>query len=278
VGVFVKIFRMVVFLLSIVTGIFYFIQFGVYGVKTNGTYPSITSDRKVIEVSIMDKDKLFEGLSAHDDKDGDLTDKILIENVSKFLEKGVCNITYAVCDSDNNVSKLTRKVKYTDYESPRFQIDHEPQFYIGSTINMEDFIKCYCLIDGDISNKIKYDIGNLTTNVPGVYTVNAKVTNSKGDVVDLSFEVVVRERNVKTPKIKLESYVLYVNTGEEVNPKDYIQSVTGIDGLFLDISHVNIYSDLDTSKPGEYKIYYSVSEGAETYTTSMVCVVEEGNA
>ncbi|HHT92190.1 MAG TPA: DUF5011 domain-containing protein [Clostridiaceae bacterium] len=273
-----KIFRMVVFLLSIVTGIFYFIQFGVYGVKTNGTYPSITSDRKVIEVSIMDKDKLFEGLSAHDDKDGDVTDKILIENVSKFLEKGVCNITYAVCDSDNNVSKLTRKVKYTDYESPRFQIDHEPQFYIGSTINMEDFIKCYCLIDGDISNKIKYDIGNLTTNVPGVYTVNAKVTNSKGDVVDLSFEVVVRERNVKTPKIKLESYVLYVNTGEEVNPKDYIQSVTGIDGLFLDISHVNIYSDLDTSKPGEYKIYYSVSEGAETYTTSMVCVVEEGNA
>lgn len=273
-----KIFRMVVFLLSIVTGIFYFIQFGVYGVKTNGTYPSITSDRKVIEVSIMDKDKLFEGLSAHDDKDGDLTDKILIENVSKFLEKGVCNITYAVCDSDNNVSKLTRKVKYTDYESPRFQIDHEPQFYIGSTINMEDFIKCYCLIDGDISNKIKYDIGNLTTNVPGVYTVNAKVTNSKGDVVDLSFEVVVRERNVKTPKIKLESYVLYVNTGEEVNPKDYIQSVTGIDGLFLDISHVNIYSDLNTSKPGEYKIYYSVSEGAETYTTSMVCVVEEGNA
>lgn len=273
-----KIFRMVVFLLSIVTGIFYFIQFGVYGVKTNGTYPSITSDRKVIEVSIMDKDKLFEGLSAHDDKDGDLTDKILIENVSKFLEKGVCNITYAVCDSDNNVSKLTRKVKYTDYESPRFQIDHEPQFYIGSTINMEDFIKCYCLIDGDISNKIKYDIGNLTTNVPGVYTVNAKVTNSKGDVVDLSFEVVVRERNVKTPKIKLESYVLYVNTGEEVNPKDYIQSVTGIDGLFLDISHVNIYSELDTSKPGEYKIYYSVSEGAETYTTSMVCVVEEGNA
>ncbi len=273
-----KIFRMVVFLLSIVTGIFYFIQFGVYGVKTNGTYPSITSDRKVIEVSIIDKDKLFEGLSAHDDKDGDLTDKILIENVSKFLEKGVCNITYAVCDSDNNVSKLTRKVKYTDYESPRFQIDHEPQFYIGSTINMEDFIKCYCLIDGDISNKIKYDIGNLTTNVPGVYTVNAKVTNSKGDVVDLSFEVVVRERNVKTPKIKLESYVLYVNTGEEVNPKDYIQSVTGIDGLFLDISHVNIYSDLDTSKPGEYKIYYSVSEGAETYTTSMVCVVEEGNA
>jgi len=274
----VKIFRAVILLLSIVTGIFYFIQFGVYGVKTNGTYPTITTDRKVIEVSIMDKDKLFEGISARDDQDGDLTGKILIESISKFIEKGVCNITYVVCDSDNNVSKLTRKVKYTDYESPKFIIDHEPQFYIGSTISMDDFIKCYCLIDGDISSKIKYDFGNLTTNVPGVYTVKAMVTNSKGDVVDLSFEVTVRERNVKTPKIKLESYVLYVKTGEEVDPKDYIQSVTGIDGMLLDISLVNIYSDLDTSKPGEYRIYYSVTEGVETYTTSMVCVVEEGNA
>lgn len=48
--------------------------------------------------------------------------------------------------------------------------------------------------------------------------------------------------------------------------------------MLLDISLVNIYSDLDTSKPGEYRIYYSVTEGVETYTTSMVCVVEEGNA
>lgn len=272
-----RIYRAVIFLLATVTSIFYIIKFGVHGIKDNGKYPRLRTDREVLEISIKDKDKLFEGLTANDEEDGDLTSKILVESISKFLEKGVCNATYVVCDSDNNVSKLTRKIRYTDYESPKFEIDHEPLFYIGSTISMADFIKCYCLIDGDISNKIKYDFGELTANVPGVYTVKATVTNSKGDVVNISFDVTVRERNAKTPKIKLERYVLYVKTGQYVDPKDYIQSVTGMDGLLLDMSNVSIFTDLDTSKPGEYKIYYSVSDGSEVYTTSMVCVVEEGS-
>ncbi|MDD6145516.1 MAG: hypothetical protein PUB43_00525, partial [Oscillospiraceae bacterium] len=87
------------------------------------TLPEIKVETDTIEVSVKDGPEiLLEGVSAYDGKDGDLTDKVIVESVSKFIEKGVSKVTYAVCDSNNHVTNATRRVVYKDYESPRFNL------------------------------------------------------------------------------------------------------------------------------------------------------------
>ncbi|MGN0382977.1 MAG: hypothetical protein ACI4DS_01805, partial [Eubacterium sp.] len=76
---------------------------------TDNTYPEIKSNSDVLELSInAEDDQLLSGLTAWDDKDGDLTDKIFVENISKFTDIASGNITYAVVDSDNHIAKYTR--------------------------------------------------------------------------------------------------------------------------------------------------------------------------
>ena len=74
------------------------------------TIPKITVKGEIIDVSLKATDKeLLQGISAYDEKDGDLTGDIIIESVSRFIETGVSKVTYAVCDSDNNITTATRK-------------------------------------------------------------------------------------------------------------------------------------------------------------------------
>ena len=87
------------------------------------TIPVMTSDRDTLEVSVhYENDDLLEGLKASDEKDGDLTDHILVGEFSQFIEKGLCNLSYVVFDSSNQAATLTRRVYFTDYESPKLTL------------------------------------------------------------------------------------------------------------------------------------------------------------
>lgn len=55
---------------------------------------------------------------ASDDRDGDLTDQILIKGVTPALADSSAQVTYIVFDSANNMATVTRTVRYTDYQAP----------------------------------------------------------------------------------------------------------------------------------------------------------------
>ena len=51
---------------------------------TDHTIPVITLETEELEISVKDKrDVLLRGVTAYDKKDGDITDKVLVESVSK---------------------------------------------------------------------------------------------------------------------------------------------------------------------------------------------------
>ena len=57
--------------------------------KTDQTIPKISMDQDEIQVSVKDPEKVWKkGITAYDEKDGDITDSLVIESVSTFLEKG----------------------------------------------------------------------------------------------------------------------------------------------------------------------------------------------
>ena len=81
-------------------------------ITTDTTIPEITIEEEVLEVALDAKtEDLLKGVKAFDEKDGDISNKVIVETISKFIDKGVCKVTYAVCDSDNNVSTAVRKVR-----------------------------------------------------------------------------------------------------------------------------------------------------------------------
>ena len=66
--------------------------------------PVIIADSDEIHVSTQsDESELKKGLTAIDNVDGDITDSIVVANLSQFSEKGVCKIEYLVFDESNNV-------------------------------------------------------------------------------------------------------------------------------------------------------------------------------
>lgn len=61
---------------------------------------------------------LYEGVTAFDKKDGDVSSSLLIENVVICDDGENAMVSYAACDSDNNVAKAYRTVKVLRKEEP----------------------------------------------------------------------------------------------------------------------------------------------------------------
>ena len=77
--------------------------------------PVISADAESFSASIGADDKeLISGVTATDEKDGDVSDSILIDNIKK--KEGSDNdflITYVAFDKSSNMTSLTRTLHYS---------------------------------------------------------------------------------------------------------------------------------------------------------------------
>lgn len=194
--------------------------------KTDFSGPVIIGGQDKIKVSIHDGDEvLLQGITASDKKDGDVTDSLIVENVSNFAEDGTRIVTYAAFDSDNHISKMQREISYTDYVSPRFELNGSLRFRAGETVNIDKIVSATDCLDGDLSSKVKIRTDSVINNrVTGLYEVKYVVTNSAGDTVTLPINIEIYEPYDHEVEMTLEKYLLYY-TGEEIDYKDYLVSI-----------------------------------------------------
>lgn len=88
-------------ILVIVCAVLYF--------RTDRTEPRfVIQPAEVVYTPGMEETDLYEGISAHDDRDGDLTDKIVVEKVVENQEEGTAIIYYAVSDAAGNTAKFSK--------------------------------------------------------------------------------------------------------------------------------------------------------------------------
>lgn len=245
--------------------------------STDSSMPEIKISEQQIEASVKDKDALLKGVVAMDKKDGDITGNLVVESISKFVNKKehICNVTYAVADSDSHVVKATRKVKFTDYKSPRFIVKKPLCIEMGSNTSVTSLIGAKDVIDGDISNKVKILSNMVSTNVSSENVVTAQVTNSLGDTVKLKAEVAVSQSNNISPTIQLTKNIVYIKKRDKFSAKKYIDSAKDSDGKGISKDKVKIKgSSVKTNKAGCYSVKYSVmdDDGNEgnAYLTVMV--------
>ena len=95
---------------------------------TDTTMPEIRVAEEPLSISIADgTDALMSGVTAYDAKDGDITDKLILQKI-EMGEGGEVSATYAVSDNDSHVVTRTRTIIYTDYVPPRFSLSKELRY------------------------------------------------------------------------------------------------------------------------------------------------------
>ena len=266
----------IVFILSLGTfGISEFLEMQ----NQDTTLPEITSDREVLEISCdYTEEDLLAGLSAYDETEGDLTSQIIPGSFSRFIEDGVCNLTYVVFDSSDQPASLTRRVRFTDYHSPRFTLSQPLVFAVqeGSYTEAMNRLGAEDMLDGDRDDWIVQTDTDVNYQMEGSYTMTVEVTNSFGDVSTAALPVHVVNPERQNLNISLSAAIVYIGVGENVDPDAYVAGVTDAEGGSLDTDIVSASSNVDPETPGCYEIHYQASGGDGQSGETWLTVIVEG--
>lgn len=269
-----KIYRIAVIgIFIVVTAVFGYTYITNY-LSTDTTYPVIYLEDEILEMSVKaDESEFLDGVTATDGKDGDISDKVIVESVSKFIKPGICKVTYAVCDADNHVATAVRKVKYTDYVAPQYTLNESLCYSVYETVNLKNAISVNDCFDGNLSSSMILTSTDYASAKEGVFTIDAAVTNSKGDNAVISLPLIVENRSLSAPKIELSQYLLYIQKGEETDPEQFI--VNAVDYNDEDITDdITIDTNLDVNKEGTYIVhYYAVDDRGERGHSILVVIV-----
>lgn len=236
-------------------------------VMTDHTAPVI-SGAEAIQISVEDpQEKLLEGVTAEDDRDGDVTDSLVVQKISEFDDEGNRTVHYAAVDHSGNVGYFSRTMSYTDYEQPVFAMRSPLRFPMGTTFNICQGISASSKLDGDVTNKIKYTIDRAVSNATtGTYQVEFRVMDSAGRISYLQTEMEVYDPSVERIEVTLSAYLVYLNVNDPFQASDYFAGASAEGSL-------DIQSTVDTSQSGVYYADYTVTDGTLQGKSRLVVVV-----
>ncbi|MCD8105503.1 MAG: hypothetical protein LUF35_11025 [Lachnospiraceae bacterium] len=303
----------VIFVLSLIGGWRYW---SIQRKQEDTTDPVLSASPDVIEMSIDATDEeLLEGVSAYDDQDGDVSDSIIIESVSKITDGATeeFEITYVAFDSSGNVGRLTRSLIYTDYSHPHFEISRQLRFAQNSTWSLLDYIVATDCLDGNLSPFVTIEGSeDIQSDSPtGTYKCTLSVTNSVGDTAQVPIQVEIyedsEEEQLYRPSITLSTYLTYIELGAGFDPENYLYRLTdgieyqidfgemienetadgiewvtekeadGENGDWINVSEITITSEVDTSTEGTYFVLYTYTSERTGYDcrARLIVVVED---
>lgn len=241
--------------------------------------PKIASDREVLEIPCdYTREQLMEGLTATDPEDGDLTSQILAGSFSRFIEPGLCNLTYVVFDSADQSASLTRQVRFTDYHSPRFTLT-EPLVFTegeGSYEELMERLGARDLLDGDLTDWITQTDTDVSYQRAGSYTTTLEMSNSLGDTVTQELPIHVVAAEGHSLEILLNTGIVYIEKGGSLDAGSYVEELLDNQGKNLDTGLISSENNVDPQTPGCYEIHYQADDGqGNTGETWMTVIVEE---
>ncbi len=273
--------RIITVVLSAAVLIFGTVVFITHAEKKEGPTLVCTVDKdEAIECEVHTPDEvLLQYVSARDEQDGDISDKIKVVRKKHLIDgKNTTIVQFAVCDSDNNVASVQRELVLTDYHPPRISLSSDFIFQSGHPYSVSQYVTANDIIDGDLSLYVKL-ISTEFTNVEGEYPINIKVSNSMGDGVEMTIKAIVTDDDYVSVKIQLDDYAHYCRVGDEI---DYMSLVTGINNVTekaYTLEEITVEADgVDTSKEGVYDAFYKIIDkntGKVITMTRLLVIVTE---
>ena len=237
------------------------------GIQTDKTPPQISIAEESLQVSVSaPKSALLKGVTAQDNQDGDVTDSLLVEKISMVDGDGTIEVSIAAFDGSGNVSKILRTARYTDYQGPRFSLNHSLTFAYGSNFDLLATIDATDPLDGNIQHRIRAtSLDNTAVNSVGNHEVEFRVTNSLGDTVRMTLPVTVYAADAYGLELDLKNYLVYLKPGSSFDADHYLYAVSrGLNSVSLTDGIPSNYSirtsgEVNTSRPGVYPVDYTVT-------------------
>ena len=215
----------------------------------------ITKDTKAPVISVptemityeegSDQSVLLAGVTASDDRDGDITQNVRIYDIAVMEDGKSAQIIYAAYDSSYNLGKRFRTV---GYKAKRKEAPITDDMYSIINDNIDD--------------------GNNNT---------ANEEEDTEEEVEPGYEDPVMESD-GNPVIKLSRHELTLSVG------DYFDTMSVIDDIVDDkddrdalFNRVNLEGEYDMKKAGEYELEYYVTdlEGNESNRAKLMLIVED---
>lgn len=137
------------------------------------------------------------GFTAVDRYDGDLTDKVTVEEKQ---EGETYTLTYRAQDQSGNESTAERKLTIRDIVAPVITIEGEAEEYVslGTAFSDAGYTAADDL-DGDLTDRVTVS-GAVDTDTPGEYTLTYSVTDQAGNVGTAQRSVTVYSNNEGSEK------------------------------------------------------------------------------
>lgn len=280
-------------ILALVLAVAVFLGYrAVAAARRDSTPPQIHLEAGMLEVSVKDgSEALLQGVTATDNRDGDVTASVVVEGVELLDGSGRISVRYAAFDSAGNVTKATREGAYTDYQRPRFTLQTPLLYRYGSTFDVLSTVGAEDMLEGDIQHRVRAtSLGQESITLLGSHDVRFQVTNAFGDTVTLVLPVEVYDPQQYSATVTLNRYLIYLEPGEAFAPEKYLGvftlmgTDTNLRGGLPKGFELRTTGTVDTSKPGvypvEYRVVYreknGVSAAEREYTayTKLIVVVE----
>ena len=231
-----------------------------YNILLDRVSPEIRCESDVLEVSVnAAESELLAGVTATDNRDGDLTSQIMVQGISRLLTDDTVRITYVVMDSSDNIASCTRIVHYTDYTPPRLALTDIPVYTTDIEKNaltmLKETLAATDVKDGDLSGHIRIIASSIDVTLEKTYSVTLEVTNSLGDSEVVPLTIVIDNEGARNPLVTLKEYITYVDAGSPFDPASCILTLNGSAYTGAD-SGLSIDSQVDTATPGTYQVRY----------------------
>ena len=258
------------------SGLFFYVR-----TTEDNTPPEFHIDTDPIEVSVTDPaSALLQGLTATDNRDGDLTQEIRIRSRSSFIRDAEFTVSYIVFDQASNYSSCSRHARYTDYVPPRFRLTRPMTFNVNETIRFDGSVIVEDLLEGDISGRIKLEKSTVVNSIPGTYQVVLSAANQMGDTVTLPLSIQIVDNSRTRATITLREYLVYASAEQEPDYAQFLSKVTDPmekdQDAAISLSSVTINdSNVRLSTPGTYEVYYYYTGVSGEIATAILTVVVE---
>lgn len=212
----------------------------------------VVSDRKAPEITLgeagmvdqysddMDTSELLAGVTAYDDRDGDVTDSVTVLNVLVLDNGEYIKVTYAAKDSHNNVAQKSTKIKYSGSKS-----------FINVSVTEDD-----SEVQTQETTTEKETVPQETT------TAGPDLTQPGGSGTPVKID----QEKVKTtgvPQIELKYTDYVIKAGDSFGTAEALDMVNSTLDDKEGVSNrivINGIGNVNTNRVGEYQLVYSVSD------------------
>ena len=199
------------------------------GEDRNGPEISVPQE-EITYVAGTDTSALLNGVTAQDDRDGDVTDTVTIESIIPNANQTGASVVYVAKDSKNNVTKETRTILYsTDANQAAAQAAAEQV--------AADQAAAEQAAQGDAAGE-------------SAQTTDDGAAQNEAAIAALSAE---------SPRFYLTQYSVELERGAELNELSYVQDISDDEDSRDELYQgIRISGKVDTNTPGEYTLEYHV--------------------